>query len=163
MLRLDPSCAVFTSTHLLLVRLCLRARAYTHALPVLDKYVCHFPTSISHATSKFPVLPCAAHDSSVSFITETSGISSKLAYKDYLQYFLLGGMIYMALKQWGKAAHYLGVVISMPTAGPISMIMVEAYKKWILVKLLENGKVGKLSRGLGPPWIVLSDPKIFRR
>lgn len=69
----------------------------------------------------------------------------------------------MALKQWGKAAHYLGVVISMPTAGPISMIMVEAYKKWILVKLLENGKVSKLSRGLGPPWIVLSDPKIFRR
>lgn len=141
MLRLDPSCAVFTSTHLLFVRLCLRARAYTYALPVLDKNVCHFPTSTSHPAFKSSVLPCAAHDSSLSFVTETSGISSKLTYKDYLQYFLCGGMVYMALKQWCKAAHFLGIVISMPTVGPISMIMVEAYKKWILVSLLEKGKV----------------------
>lgn len=145
MLRLDPSCAVFTSTHLLLVRLCLRARAYTHALPVLDKYVCQFPASISHAASRSSVLLCSAHDSSQSFITETSGISSKLAHKDYLQYFLCGAMVYMALKKWHKAAHFLGVVISMPTVGPISMIMVEAYKKWILVSLLEKGRVSYLS------------------
>lgn len=149
MLRLDPSCAVFTSTHLLLVRLCLRARAYTYALPVLDRHVCHFPTSSPRATSGFSLLPCAAHDSSLSFITETSGLSSKLTYKDYLQYFLCGGMIYMALKKWCKAAHFLEVVISMPTVGPISMIMVEAYKKWILVTLLEKGKVSYSCRWLG--------------
>ncbi|KAF3392521.1 COP9 signalosome complex subunit 3 [Penicillium rolfsii] len=140
MLRLDPSCAVFTSTHLLFVRLCLRARTHTHALPVLDKYVCHFPTSTPHLASKSSVVPCATLDSSLSFITGTSGISSKLTYKDYLQYFLCGGMVYMALKQWHKAAHFLGIVISMPTAGPISMIMLEAYKKWILVSLLDKGK-----------------------
>lgn len=141
MLRLDPSCAVFTSTHLLLVRLCLRTRTYIHALPVLDKYVCYFPASVSRATSRSSVLLCAAHDSSLSFITETSGLSSKLTYKDYLQYFLCGAMVYMALKKWNKAAHFLGVVVSMPTVGPVSMIMVEAYKKWILVSLLEKGKV----------------------
>jgi COP9 signalosome complex subunit 3 len=57
----------------------------------------------------------------------------------------------MALKQWSKAARFLGIVISMPTVGPISMIMVEAYKKWILVSLLEKGKVGYYTLGLCPP------------
>ena len=73
---------------------------------------------------------------------DASGLSSKLSSKDYLQYFLYGGMIYMALKQWRKALHFLGIVVSMPIAGSLSMIMVEAYKKWILVGLLEKGKVG---------------------
>lgn len=57
----------------------------------------------------------------------------------------------MALKQWCKAAHFLEIVISMPTVGPISMIMVEAYKKWILVSLLDKGKVSYQSLWLGPP------------
>lgn len=48
----------------------------------------------------------------------------------------------MALKEWRKAFHLLSVVISMPTVGSISMVMVEAYKKWVLVGLLANGKVG---------------------
>lgn len=50
-------------------------------------------------------------------------------------------MVYMALKQWRKASHFLGIVISMPTLGSISMIMVEAYKKWVLVGLIQDGKV----------------------
>lgn len=142
MLRLDPSCAVFTSTHLLLVRLCLQARAYSCALPVLDKHICHLPTltSRAHSNSTQPLL-CAEHGSSLSFMTDTSGLSSRLSYKDYLQYFLYGGMVYMALRRWRMAFHFLGVVTSMPTAGSISKIMVEAYKKLILVGLLEHGKV----------------------
>jgi len=52
-------------------------------------------------------------------------------------------MVYMALKEWRKALHFLGVVISMPTVGSISMVMVEAYKKWVLVGLLANGKVSR--------------------
>lgn len=141
MLRLDPSCIVLTSTHLLLVRLCLRARAYSCALPVLDRYICHFPSSKSRADDASSPLLCASHDSSLCFITDASGLSSKLTYKDYLQYYLYGGMIYLALKQWTKAVHFLGIVISMPTTGSVSMIMVEAYKKWILVNLLDKGKV----------------------
>ncbi|KAF7712873.1 Uncharacterized protein PECH_001847 [Penicillium ucsense] len=141
MLRLDPSCTVFTSTHLVLVRLCLRARAYSCALPVLDKYVCHFPSSQPGAGAVFVPILCASHDSSLSFITEKSGLSAKLTYKDHLQYYLYGGMIYMALKQWTKAIHFLQIVISMPTTASVSMIMVEAYKKWILANLLEKGKL----------------------
>lgn len=74
-------------------------------------------------------------------MSEAGGLSAKLSYKDYLRYFLYGGMVYMALKDWRKASHFLGIVISMPTAGAISMVMVEAYKKWVLVDLLEKGKV----------------------
>jgi COP9 signalosome complex subunit 3 len=76
-------------------------------------------------------------------MNETTGLSSKISYRDYLRYFLYGGMIYLALKEWRKASHFLGTVISMPTMGSVSMIMVEAYKKWILVGLLEKGKVSE--------------------
>lgn len=77
-------------------------------------------------------------------MTESSGFSSKLSYRDYLQYFLYGGMVYMALKEWHNALHFLGIVISTPSTSSVSLIMVEAYKKWVLVCLLEKGKVGFL-------------------
>lgn len=140
MLRLDPSCAVFTSTHLLLVRLCLQAKAYSCALPVLNKQICHFPISRGRPSSDSSVL-CADNGLGVSFMTEASGVSSKLSYRDYLQYFLYGGMVYMALKEWRNALHFLGIVISTPGTSSVSLIMVEAYKKWVLVGLLENGRV----------------------
>ncbi|KAJ5919014.1 hypothetical protein N7466_009957 [Penicillium verhagenii] len=90
----------------------------------------------------------------MSFMNEATGLSSRVSYKDYLQYFLYGGMIYLALKQWRKALHFLGAVISMPTIGSVSMIMVEAYKKWILVGLLEKGKL------CSPP--SMTAPHIFK-
>lgn len=145
MLRLDPSCAVFTSSHLLLVRLCLEAKAYSCALPVLNKQICHFPISLGSPPSDPSVL-CADHGSGVSFMTEDSRISSKLSYRDYLQYFLYGGMVYMALKEWRNALHFLGIVISTPSTNSVSLIMVEAYKKWVLVSLLEKGKVRYLRK-----------------
>ncbi|KAJ5258094.1 COP9 signalosome complex subunit [Penicillium chrysogenum] len=166
MLRLDPSGAVFTSSHLLLVRLCLQAKAYSCALPVLNKQICHFPISLGRPSSEPSVL-CADHGSSVSFMTEASEVSSKISYRDYLQYFLYGGMVYMALKEWRKALHFLGIVISMPTTSSVSLIMVEAYKKWVLVGLLEKGKlcpppsittphVVKVYQSLARPYIILA-------
>jgi COP9 signalosome complex subunit 3 len=78
-------------------------------------------------------------------MTEAAGVSSKLSYREYLQYFLYGSMIYMALKKWRNALHFLGIVISTPSTSSVSLIMVEAYKKWVLVGLLEKGKVGFFS------------------
>ncbi|CAG8232874.1 unnamed protein product [Penicillium olsonii] len=139
-LRLDPSAAVLMSTHLLLVKLCLQAKAYSYALPVLNKHVYHFPTlpEWSHSEAS---MACAEDASSRSFVTGISGFSSKLTCQDYLRYFLYGGMIFMALKKWHNALHFLGTVVSMPTANSVSLIMVEAYKKWVLVGLLEKGKL----------------------
>ncbi|KGO65025.1 hypothetical protein PITC_042440 [Penicillium italicum] len=166
MLRLDPSCAVFTSSHLLLVRLCLQAKAYSCALPVLNKQICHFPISLERLSPGTSVL-CADHSSSVSFMTEASGVSCKLSYREYLQYFLYGGMVYMALKEWRNALHFLGIVISTPSTSSVSLIMVEAYKKWVLVGLLEKGKlcpppsittphVVKVYQSLARPYIILA-------
>ncbi|KAJ5084308.1 hypothetical protein NUU61_008887 [Penicillium alfredii] len=87
--------------------------------------------------------------------------------QDHLRYFLYGAMVYMALKQWRKSSHFLEVVISMPTTSVVSMVMVEAYKKWVLVGLLEKGKlcsppgitsphVVKMYQSLARPYITLA-------
>jgi COP9 signalosome complex subunit 3 len=143
MLRLDPSCAVFTSTHLLLVRLCLHAKAYTCILPVLNKHICHFPGISERSPPKGAPVLCADHESSLAFITNNSGLSAPLGSRDLSRYFLYGGMVYLALKKWSEASHFLELVMAIPTTGPVSMIMVEAYKKWVLVGLLETGKVSQ--------------------
>jgi COP9 signalosome complex subunit 3 len=141
-LRLDPSGSTFTSNHVLLSRLCLRARTYAVALPVIEKDICFFPSGAdqSYLRRSGPVLG-GQHESDAAFIAHTSGFSSKLTYRDHLQYFLYSSMIYMGLKEWGRALHLLSIVISMPSINSVSAIMVEAYKKWVLVSLLEKGTV----------------------
>ncbi|KAF4760792.1 hypothetical protein HAV15_007328 [Penicillium sp. str.  len=146
MLRLDPSCAVFTSTHLLLVRLCLQAKAYSCALPVLNKQICHFPISLGRPSSDPSVL-CADHSSGVSFMTEASGVSSKLSYRDYLQYFLYGGMVYMALKQWRNALHFLGIVISTPSTNS---------GKFCPPPSITTPHVVKVYQSLARPYVILA-------
>ena len=74
-------------------------------------------------------------------ITNVSGFSTKLAYTDHLLYHLYGAMIYIGLKKWKRALEFLRYVITAPAAGAISKIMVEAYKKWILVSLIYQGSV----------------------
>lgn len=50
-------------------------------------------------------------------------------------------MIYMTLKKWDRASHFLEIVICAPAPNSLSKIMVEAYKKWILVSLISKGEV----------------------
>jgi COP9 signalosome complex subunit 3 len=50
-------------------------------------------------------------------------------------------MIYLGLKKWGRAVHALEVVISAPSSTSTSVIMVEAYKKWVLAGLINKGTV----------------------
>ncbi|OAX83819.1 hypothetical protein ACJ72_01820 [Emergomyces africanus] len=140
-LRLDPSSSTFTSSHTTFVRLCLQSRTYLCALDILDKPICHFPTiSDKQFIKRSQLLPSHQHESSMSFITSASGLSGKIIHRSYLEYFLYGAMIYMGLKRWDNAFHFLEVVISAPTTNSVSMIMVEAYKKWVLLCLLEKGK-----------------------
>jgi COP9 signalosome complex subunit 3 len=141
-LRLDPSSEVLTSIHIAFIKLCLKSRSYSLALPVLDRQICHFPTTTGQAYQKYhqPVLS-REYESSMAFITDASGFSTKLTYRDHLRYFLYGAMIYIALKRWDKALHFLSIVISCPVTNAVSKLMVEGYKKWVLVNLLRYGKV----------------------
>lgn len=91
----------------------------------------------------------ACHGLGLQFLIGTPGFSTKIAYREHLEYFLYGAMIYMVLKNWKKALHFLTVVMSCPVVNSVSMIMVEAYKKWILINLLESGKVSLLNLILG--------------
>ncbi|KAI9849767.1 MAG: hypothetical protein M1838_006268 [Thelocarpon superellum] len=139
-LRLDPTSATLTSNHLLFVRLCLEAKTYRAALPVLDRDILDFPSTQHNASASGP------DQVSSSFITVSSGLSATLHYTDHLEYHLLGAMVYMGLKKYERALEFLELVISTPTNNTASTIMVEAYKKWVLVSLIHQGHVGPLPR-----------------
>ncbi|KAL3456312.1 hypothetical protein BJX64DRAFT_281431 [Aspergillus heterothallicus] len=145
--RLAPS-GIFTSTHLLLVKLALLSSSYTYALSVTDQLLYYFPTDTAHVLHEH--LLCSDSVPNTALVTDASGISSKLSYRDHLQYFLYSAMIYMALKKWNQASHCLNAVISSPTANTVSKIMVEAYKKWVLANLLGSGKIPSGSKMIAP-------------
>ncbi|QSS63853.1 hypothetical protein I7I51_00913, partial [Histoplasma capsulatum] len=168
-LRLDPSSSTFTSLHTTFVRLCLQSRSYLNALDILDKPIYHFPTaSDKQFIKRSQLLPCQQYESSMSFITTASGLPGKINHRSYLEYFLYGAMVYMGLRKWDAAIHFLEVVISAPTTNSVSIIMVEAYKKWVLLGLLETGKplsmpktvtpfTAKAYRSLAKPYDALAD------
>lgn len=52
-------------------------------------------------------------------------------------------MIYTAVKNFDRALYFYEIVITTP-AMTVSHIMLEAYKKFVLVSLLLNGKVNGL-------------------
>jgi COP9 signalosome complex subunit 3 len=61
-------------------------------------------------------------------------------FRDLLLYYYYGGMIYIGLKQFSKALDFLRLCFSAPTM-VLNQIMIEAYKKYILVSLIEHGEV----------------------
>lgn len=67
-------------------------------------------------------------------------IGSHFDAKYYLLYYYYGGMIYLAVRNLDRALYFFEVAITTP-AHAFSHIMLEAYKKYILVSLLLHGKV----------------------
>lgn len=59
--------------------------------------------------------------------------------KYFLLYYYYGGMIYTAVKNYDRALYYFEVAISTP-ATAMSHIMLESYRKYILVSLILRGK-----------------------
>ena len=142
-LRLDPTASTLTSNHVLFVRLCLEARSYRAALPILDRNVTAFPPQ--HQT-RSPAQAAAKLQGTV-FITAASGLSDRLTHVDHLSYHLFGAMVYIGLKKWDRALELLRFVVSAPTLSAPSLIQVEAYKKWILVNLIYHGWVSDTPPG----------------
>ncbi|XP_017772366.1 PREDICTED: COP9 signalosome complex subunit 3 [Nicrophorus vespilloides] len=60
--------------------------------------------------------------------------------KYYLLYYYYGGMIYLAVRNLERALYFFEVCITTPALA-VSHIMMEAYRKYILVSLLSYGKV----------------------
>lgn len=141
MLRLDPTLSTLTSTHYLVIERCLRERAYGLALPILDSDIYHLPAPLS-AEVKDTSSMREMGSQNPSFITVKSGLTLSLTYQDYLKYFLFGASIYIACRQWKRAISFLEIVLATPVAtGQVSMIQVEAYKRWCLVSVIAHGRV----------------------
>ena len=147
-LRIDPTSSTLTSTHHSFVRLCLYGKAFHEALPILERTIYHLPANVDKLTAaRATRYLCSEIDSSAIYLNPEYGLTQKLSSRDYLEYHLYGAMIHMGLKQWEKAKSFLEIVILVPTVTP-SLIMVEAYKKWVLVGLLMDGKVPSLPKGV---------------
>lgn len=58
----------------------------------------------------------------------------------FLLYYYYGGMIYTAMKDYDRALYFFEVCVTTPALA-MSHIMLEAYKKYILVSLILHGKV----------------------
>uniref|UniRef100_UPI00358E414F COP9 signalosome complex subunit 3 n=1 Tax=Myxine glutinosa TaxID=7769 RepID=UPI00358E414F len=100
-----------TSIHADLCQLCLLAKCFKPALPYLDVDI----TDICKENGAFDA-------------------------KHFLCYYYYGGMIYTGLKNFERALYMYEQAIATP-AMAVSHIMLEAYKKFIVVSLILHGKV----------------------
>ncbi|KAM0714248.1 hypothetical protein Q7P37_010035 [Cladosporium fusiforme] len=139
LLRLDPSAATFTTLHLRLVRQCLSLGTPTQALPILDQNIFAYPQTLPKGIPGETTSD--DHEISNAFITATSGFSGKIIPEHVLEYYLLGAHVYIGTRNYQRARLFLECVLLYPTQQHItSHFQVEAYKKWVLIGLLSEGK-----------------------
>ncbi|KAG0412636.1 hypothetical protein HPB47_010228 [Ixodes persulcatus] len=105
-----------TSIHADMCQLCLLAKCLKPALQFLDVEI----TDISRENDRYDA-------------------------KHFLLYYYYGGMVYAALKNYERALYFFEVAIT-TTSMAVSHIMLEAYKKYILLALILYGKVPSLPK-----------------
>ncbi|CZT06595.1 hypothetical protein WAI453_005979 [Rhynchosporium graminicola] len=147
-LRLDPSGSMLTANHLTLVKLAMESRRYVDAAPALKKFILYVP---GYSALPKPKYLCDMSLSPAAYITPATKLNTKLKYQDILEYFLYSGMVHIGLVDWENAFHCLESAVTYPSkdSSP-SKIMVEAYKKWILVGLLKEGQYLPLPKSTSP-------------
>jgi COP9 signalosome complex subunit 3 len=131
-----------------LVKLALESRnhnnAYLDAVPVLDKYILYFPGA---ANQPKPKHVCDMTLGPTSYITPASKLTEKLKPLDVLEYFFYSGMVYIGLRNWDSALQCLENAVTYPSERDgVSKVMVEAYKKWVLVSILLEGRLLSLPK-----------------
>lgn len=105
-----------TSIHAHLLHLCLESKCFKPALKFMDVDI----MDISKERGNYDV-------------------------KHFLLYYYYGGMIYTAIKNYDRAQYFFRVCITTPALA-VSHIMLEAFKKYILVSLILEGKIGKIPK-----------------
>lgn len=78
-------------------------------------------------------------------IDDVNTENGKYDSKCFLLYYYYGGMIYTALKQFDRALYFYESAITTPSHA-VSHIVIEAYKKYILVSLIHHGKLCQLPK-----------------
>ncbi|KAI0601248.1 hypothetical protein F4775DRAFT_437940 [Biscogniauxia sp. FL1348] len=138
-LKLDPTGSMLTSSHVILARLAYNTNNIEPALQVIDKNIVFYPGMANH---RDPQYLCDLNLPPPAYITRENGLTAIVKAASVMEYDLLCGMMYCARREWEKAHAAFERVVTFPTReGGASKIMVEAYKKWVLVGLLLNGKL----------------------
>uniref|UniRef100_A0A8C3VYF1 COP9 signalosome complex subunit 3 n=1 Tax=Catagonus wagneri TaxID=51154 RepID=A0A8C3VYF1_9CETA len=114
--KMQMSASQLTSVHADLCQLCLLAKCFKPALPYLDVDM-------------------------VDICKENGAYDAK----HFLCYYYYGGMVYTGLKNFERALYFYEQAITTP-AMAVSHIMLESYKKYILVSLILLGKVQQLPK-----------------
>lgn len=129
---------MFTSTHLVLANLAYETAYIGPALKVIDRDLIYYP---GMPNSKATGHLCDAALPPTAYISTVTGLTRELKSTSVLEFNLVSGLIYMSRRDWTKARKALERVIAHPSKDKgVSKIMTEAYKKWVLVGLLCNGR-----------------------
>lgn len=148
---LDPSRSFLTTIHIPLVRLALETTEYEAVLSLVEQPVLYF----SRCSEKNkPLFLCELGIPPSSYISSLAGT---WRYQDILDYFWTSALICIGSRKWEAALDNLESCILYPLKDhAVSRIMVEAYKKWILVNLILTGKAATF-----PPHIPTACAKAF--
>jgi len=114
--KVRPNSETLVPIHADFLQVCLAAKNYSAALHILEEEI-------------FEISP------------EITGVTPK----DLLLYYYYSGMVYTGVKEYKKALSSFRQAIVTP-AIVLSAIMVESYKKYILISLLVHGKIIQLPR-----------------
>jgi len=113
--KLRPTAETLTPVHAEFLRVCLKAKAYPFASPVLDQPI--YDISVSNGnSSQFPLTP-----------------------QSFLCYFYYGALVRIGMREYQSALQLLLVVLTCP-ASCLSAIQADAYKKYVLVSLKAHGE-----------------------
>jgi len=115
--KLRPNSESVTPLHADFLQACLGAKNYKAALPVLSEEVYELASPDDY----------------------------KLTPKDLLRYFYYAGNICVGMKQFDRALEYYKLGITAP-AMVLSAVMIECYKKYVLVSLITHGQLQSIPK-----------------
>ncbi|PNP43844.1 hypothetical protein TGAMA5MH_04126 [Trichoderma gamsii] len=136
-LRIDPSGSTFTSTHLVMAKLAYDANCIEPALKVLDADILFYPRNTRFEDTK---RLCDTELEPYAYVS-LAGLTDTIKSTSILEYHFVQALAYISRRDWRKSQTALEKVIGHPTKDKgVSKIMLESYKKWILVGLLKDGR-----------------------
>eukprot|EP00041_Stephanoeca_diplocostata_P017672 m.361789 g.361789 ORF g.361789 m.361789 type:complete len:448 (+) comp20782_c0_seq1:84-1427(+) len=109
-LKLRPSSQHLTGIHAELVKVCLKSQCHHVARRILDDDIVHIDDRKSGTTALSVLL-----------------------------YFYYGGLTYAASRKYDRALQFFSTALSLPSDS-VSAVMVEAYKKYTVLCILQHGK-----------------------
>ena len=152
---MNPSGSVLTGIHLSLVRLAIDTKLYSAVAAIVEKPILYYPNTKDQPKPKYI---CDLSLSHAAYITVSSGLAVKLKSFDVAEYFWMSAIIMIGLSRWEDALDCLESAMTYPAKdGAVSKVMVESYKKWVLVSVLSEGQALPL-----PKTITSTASKSFR-